>query len=399
MRVLFGGLAVLLGGVSISLAARYGYKGSDTPLDGLISAVVFGAIALCAFLFDAAAVRLWFMGHRIGSGAIGVIAGAALVVTFTNSLGAIAGRGDTTLAERTRVVDARNDDRADLARLTAERATMVFVPATEEAVRSARDMVSAAERTRKAECGDGDPKQRGNNCRARETEEAAARAALSAVISNVAVTHKATKLDADILVLRKRLDGGDRVANPNPLGTSLELMLGAGAAALTAWQQAIVAAVFELCLVGVMVIYELLGQGRAPASQQAAANTAKTVRKSEKDHEATASVPDIAVCPPPRKISTKSLKSTNDSSVKGCLREHLFPADDAERIDVKSLVAAYRSWCTAKGITPIELNGLLDEIEHLCSKLGIKIEVGDDQRVYCRGVKIEPSRTHLANLH
>ena len=30
MRVLFGCLAVLLGAVSIALAARYGYKGADT---------------------------------------------------------------------------------------------------------------------------------------------------------------------------------------------------------------------------------------------------------------------------------------------------------------------------------------------------------------------------------
>jgi hypothetical protein len=58
MRALFGGLAVLLGAVSISSAARYGYKGADSVVDGVISAVVFGTIALCAFIFDAAAVRL-----------------------------------------------------------------------------------------------------------------------------------------------------------------------------------------------------------------------------------------------------------------------------------------------------------------------------------------------------
>ena len=98
--MLFGGLAVFLGAVSIALAARYGYKGADTVIDGVISAVVFGAIALCAFLFDAAAVRLWFMGHRLGAVTIGLIAAAALVVTFTNSLGAIAGRADMTLAQR-----------------------------------------------------------------------------------------------------------------------------------------------------------------------------------------------------------------------------------------------------------------------------------------------------------
>jgi hypothetical protein len=71
VRALFGCLAVLLGAVSIALTARYGYKGADTVVDGVISVVVFGAIALCACLFDAAAVRLWFMQHRAWSIVIG----------------------------------------------------------------------------------------------------------------------------------------------------------------------------------------------------------------------------------------------------------------------------------------------------------------------------------------
>jgi hypothetical protein len=81
MRTMFGCLAALLCVVSVALAARYGYKGADTEVDGAISAIVFGLIALCACLFDAAAVRLWFMGHRIGASSIGVIAAAALLVT------------------------------------------------------------------------------------------------------------------------------------------------------------------------------------------------------------------------------------------------------------------------------------------------------------------------------
>ena len=59
--------------------------------------------------------------------------------------------------------------------------------------------------------------------------------------------------------IRARLANAPAVQNANPLGATLEPLLGAGASVLTAWQQAIVAAVFELCLVGVMVIYELLG--------------------------------------------------------------------------------------------------------------------------------------------
>src|SRR5262245_41762825 len=87
MRTLFGCLAALLCLVSVALTARYGYKGADTETDGVISAVVFGLIALCACLFNAAAVRLWFMKHQAGSVMIGLIATAALIVTFTNSFG------------------------------------------------------------------------------------------------------------------------------------------------------------------------------------------------------------------------------------------------------------------------------------------------------------------------
>ena len=121
MRKLLGCLAILLGAGSVALAARYGYKGADTLVDGSISAAVFGAIALCAFLLHGVAVRLGLEGHRLGAAVIGVIAVAALFVTFTNSLGAIASRGDSTLAERAKAVDTRKDDRAELARLTAER--------------------------------------------------------------------------------------------------------------------------------------------------------------------------------------------------------------------------------------------------------------------------------------
>jgi hypothetical protein len=94
MRALFGCLAVLLGAVSISLAARYGYKGADTEHDGSISAVVFGLIALCArSSFDAAAVRSGFLRPSYWCGATsGLFRRQPLVVTFTNSLGAIAGR-------------------------------------------------------------------------------------------------------------------------------------------------------------------------------------------------------------------------------------------------------------------------------------------------------------------
>ena len=175
MRALFACLAIILGAISIALAARYGYKGADTVVDGVISAVVFGAIALCAFLFDAAAVRLWFMGHRLGAVAIGFIATAALVVTFTNSLGAIAGRADTTQAQRQNVTDSRADNRRELKRLQDALVKLgTFTPADEETVKAAKRAADTATGNRQAECD-----KRGPLCKQREIDEASAATALA----------------------------------------------------------------------------------------------------------------------------------------------------------------------------------------------------------------------------
>jgi hypothetical protein len=399
MRTLFGCLAVVLGAISIALAARYGYKGADTFVDGTISAIMFGAIALCAFLFDGAAVRLGLKGHRVGSIVIGLIALLALVVTFTNSLGAIAARGDATLAERAKAVDTRKENQAELTRLTAERAAMAFTPATAETVTAAREAANAAERTRKAECGNGDPRQRGRYCRDREIDEAAARTALTSAVANKAATDRASQLDADIRGLRKRLDGGQAVANPNPLGAVLGIMLGVGAAAVTAWQQAIIAAVFELCLVGVMVAFELLGHGKMPTSAPASdvgerpgIHSATSAEVLQPIQSPVAMRPaHRAALPPPRRPRAKA--SPPSRTVKAFLRDHLFPADGGERIDIMAMVRGYRTWCTEKGLAPADLDSILDEIEQLCVKLDVKIEPADDQRVYVHGVRIEAPAT------
>jgi hypothetical protein len=129
---------------------------------------------------------------------------------------------------------------------------MGFAPLTEESVAAARDAVAAAERIRAAECGNGDRKQRGPNCRQRETEEQARREALT-----TAPTGRPQRRQQAWTARRRQLGHG-LPPHLNPLGAALALLFGAGLP-LTGWQQDIVAAVFELCLVAVIVIYELLG--------------------------------------------------------------------------------------------------------------------------------------------
>jgi hypothetical protein len=257
MRALFGVLAVLLGLASICLTARYGYKSADTVIDAVISAVVFGSIALCAFLFDAAAVRLWFMKHHVGSALIGFIAAAALVVTFSNSLGSIVSRTDAVLAQRQGVAESRADNRRELLRLEKALADLgKFTPADGEAVKAAKRAADTSTSNKIAECD-----KRGPNCRQRELDEAAAATNLANVTAAKTATERARKLEADIAAVKAKLaqPGNAEVGAVNPLGTALANLIGSAADVLTSWQQAIVALVFELCLVGVMVIYELLG--------------------------------------------------------------------------------------------------------------------------------------------
>ena len=117
MRKLLIAMAGCIGVVSILLTARYGYKQADEEIDRWIAAVMFGSISLCAFVFDALAVRLWFVGWHKAGGFIGFIAALAFVVTFSNSLGGIVSRADTVQAQRQNVTDARADNRRELQRL------------------------------------------------------------------------------------------------------------------------------------------------------------------------------------------------------------------------------------------------------------------------------------------
>ena len=389
MRLLFGWLAAFLGAVSIALAARYGYKGADTTIDGVISAVVFGSIALCAFMFDAAAVRLWFMGHRVGSVTIGVIAAAALIVTFTNSLGAIAGRADVTLAERIRVADARKDDRTELKRLQDALAAIgAFTATDDEVVAAAKRSADTATSNRIAECD-----KRGPNCRQRETEEQIAVRGLRSVTAGKATTDRATKLEADIAAIRARLATGEAVANPNPLGAVLALLLGSAASVLMAWQQAIVAAVFDLCLVGVMVIFELLGQdaaGRVTTQDEADSED----RQQDRDPIPVSAVAKSFRSPPER---SRTKVGAGLASVKTFIGERVSPAD-GERIEMKTLVHAYRAWCGSKGVEPVALESFLEVVEKVCRKIGIEI-VNDAQRVFCLNVKIDAAESANVSLH
>jgi hypothetical protein len=344
MRIVFGVVACLFGILSVALTARYGAKGADTALDGALAACIYGAISLCAFLFDGLAVRLWFTRHRVGAVFIGFVATLALVVTITNSLGAIAGRADATQAERAAVLKAR----AEVDRLIGERAKLpAFAPADAAEVAAGEALVRSAERSRAAECD-----KRGPECRKREADEATARTALSAIHTRRALTDSAAEIDRQIDHERGKLDKAPPVGTPNPLGAALELIIGQGAAMLTAWQQAIVAVVFELCLVGLMVGYELLGQ---PASTKAPAKDA------------------------PR-------PTARQGAIEEFLCDHL-ESEPGEGVETFALYTAYKTWCQARGFIPMIARRFADDLPTICDAVGIQLEARNGS-FYCVDMRL-----------
>jgi hypothetical protein len=179
-------------------------------------------------------------------------------------------------------------------------------------------------------------------------------------------TDRAAKLEADIAVIHAKLGSAKIVQNVNPLGSALEQMLGAAAATLTAWQQAIVAAVFELCLVGVMVIYELLGHERKPIQRQIGdARSQKTLRAVD---EVRISLPQ-EIKPSPLPACRKAVKASpkTGGSVKSFVRDQVLPVE-GERVEMKTLMQDYRAWCGQKSMKPIDLSRFLDEIEEVCAR-------------------------------
>jgi hypothetical protein len=193
--------------IGVYFVGRYAYTTSDTHETGLATAALFAMTAAGAFAGPAVAIAVSNAGRRAAGCALGLLALAAIAVNWTNTLGAIAQRGAGSEARASKTVADTASDRRGLARLTAARAVLTFTPASAEAVAVASAAARAAERTRAAECGNGEPKQRGKFCREREADERAAADKLVALVANKAATDQAAKLDKDIAEAQARIDG------------------------------------------------------------------------------------------------------------------------------------------------------------------------------------------------
>ena len=365
MRNLVGGFGWLFGLGVVALVARYGYISSDNQVNGAILALLFAGLAAGGLFGHAVAVHIWRI-HRGWSVLLGFICVACLVLNISNSLGAIAGRDDKTLAERAMVKETRADDRAELKRLTTERENLPkFVVTSAEAVRAAQAAVAAAERTRAAEC-----EKRGPNCRTRETEEQTKRDALAKALTDKATTDHADKLDAELKRLRTRLDTGDAVRNVNPQGailTKLFRLPDSEADTAATWQQFAMSIMVDLLIMACFIAHEVMGwEARRPKEQSASEFV---------DRVPAVVLPQMALPPAakPRLVATAKRPT-------GSVREFIATAFEVaigQKVGMTAAYLAYVARCKARERAAVTPEQFFEATDQVCRQNGIPIEVVD----------------------
>lgn len=282
-------------------------------------------------------------------------------------------RGDATLAERTKIAEARKDNKAELERLQSVLAALPpYVPTDQTTLDAAQRAAATAKEQRVAECGNGAPAQRGSNCRAREADERTALEQLAGVTGAKASTDRVIELEAQIAAVKASLEAGEAVLNPNPLQSALEAMFGPTGAALTTWQSVIVAAVFELCLIACVIAFEVLGH--AQSKPQPEVITARIVEEP---------APPPAPLPRPRLVSSESRPAGSVASI----LDKVTRKARGQRVEIEDAFNAYRATCSVQGKRTVDFDKFAAQAQRFCKANGIEM-VADEVTVYLKGLQL-----------
>ncbi len=408
------------GALVIAIAARYGFKTSDNDFDGAIWAFTYGAVTLGGLFGHSLGVRAWRNSKLVGAL---VFAGSALalLISLSNSIGAMAGRGNEQQAERLRVADIVRDARRSLKRAEDEREGLKFTPADGAAVAAAKAKADAARPDKEAahqdynaakQASDTECLIRGKVClekekltagkdrlwHEKEEAEATALAALEVATQNKAMTDHAAKLDADIAALREKIEKAGPVLEANSQGSALARLFGlpdTKAATLSTYQNLAMAVVIEFLIAISLVASEVIGHARKGASAGGRARKpqpgtktgniedekAKPAQRIEALPAATLPKPSPAA-PKPRLIASQPKPIGNVAQI---MADILVPGRG--KVEIAALYAAYSKACAAAGKRPIAAGDFPAALASLCKTLNIRIEV-TDTGVYLLRVKL-----------
>jgi hypothetical protein len=396
MRWFARAFGLICGSIVIAIAARYGFKTSDNDFDGYIWAFTYGAVTLGGLFGHALGVHAWRHSKLVG---VLVFAGSAfaLLISLSNSIGAMAGRGNEQQAERIRIADTVRDARRSLKRTEDEREGLKFTPADEVAVQAAKARAGAATQAKEAECT-----YRGPRCREKEEAEGRALADLETLTRNKAMTDRAAKLDSDIAGLRERIERAGPVLEANSQGSALARLFGmpeAKAATLSTYQNLAMAMVIEFLIVISLVASEVIEPRgtRIPAAPDPKVARTQEEPSAEPVLEALPAVelPIPFQAPPkPRLVASRVNPA---GSVATIMAELIEPGVARDKVEFAEAFKAYATICRQQGKRAVLPEHFAAALKQLCDGSGIRLK-NQGQYVFLMRVRlrsIEPASQTL----
>lgn len=424
MRNVVGGFGLLCGIIVIGLVGRYGFKTTDIDADAWIMAFLFAAIATGGLFGHAVAARLW-RHNKAASAAMGAVSAVALMLNLSNSLGAIAGRADHATMERVGTNRAIRAAEEELKRLSTLLDKMpAFVRTDDAALSAAKSAADAAASARLAECGNGDPKQRGRFCREKEGAEKVAIDALSEATKAKAATDRANALESGAEIERKKLSNLGPIVTENVQGSAIAKLFrlpDKEADFVAMAQQFGIAVVVELIIVMCLIAWEVLGHAHAnsmrataartsnaevsrekpidlgsadrietkprsaPPRAQTAAPFARTIPRSPAIREQPQNAP--AKLPPPSRPTLAIARQEPPAGpVPRIMTGALEPAK-GERLELGKAYSRYVAVCKAEARAAVTPNQFMDAMAKFCKQVGIKSKI-ENEKLYLIDIEL-----------
>jgi hypothetical protein len=393
MRYVTGAFGLICGAVIVGIVARYGYRTADNEFDGYIWAFFYAMLAIGGLFGHALSVRLCRQS-KIAAGLVFIVAALALTINLSNSLGAMAGRGNEKQAARLKIADEVRDARRDLSRAEGEREALRFTPSDADTVEAARGAAKAASDSREAECA-----KRGPLCREREQDERRAAVALSTASANKAATDRAAQLDASIAAAKKRISDAGPVLEANPQGAAFARLFNlpdSAADFLSTWQNFAMGVVAELLIVLAMVSFEVLRPKYAPAPPSRPESRAELIEASPKSQggppelvvldSGPESVPGRERLSGPHTPRLVASQSSAAASVLIVMADLLEPGEG--KVEFAETFAAYKRECRRRGRSAATPDEFSSALQRLCGEMSIEI-ASEDDRVYLLRVRLE----------
>ena len=370
---------LISGTVVIMIAARYGFRTSDNDFDGWIWAFMYGAVSLGGLFGHALGVRAWRQSRLVG-GLVFAGSAFALLISLSNSIGAMAGRGNEQQAARIQVADLVRDTRRSLKRAEDEREALRFTPTNEDAVQAGRTKAAATTAAKEAEC-----RYRGYRCHEKEEEESKALADLEAATKNKAVTDRAAKLDADITALKEKIENAGPVLEANSQGNALARLFNlpeAKAATLSTYQNLAMALVIEFLIVISLVASEVLEhyeiESSLPEQQE---SSVKPTRIEPRGGSLKSAPPAIPAPAKPRLLAS----AEPVGNVAAIMAEIMEPGRG--KVEFAEAYRAYVSVCRQESKRPASPEIYSSALSRLCESSGIEL-MSSGEHVYLLQVRI-----------